>query len=46
MADDAGAKRIRLREQVTDFHCVAGWSHRRLRWEGVAMRDLCSSAHP
>ena len=24
------------REQVTDFHCVAGWSATNLRWEGVA----------
>ena len=27
-------------EQVADFHCVAGWTRRDLRWEGVTVRDL------
>ena len=25
---------------TADFHCVAGWSARALRWEGVLLRDL------
>ena len=28
------------RTLVADFHCVAGWSVRDLRWEGVAFRAL------
>ena len=28
------------REVVADFHCVAGWSLRGLRWEGVPFRTL------
>ncbi len=27
------------RELLADFHCVAGWSTRGLRWEGVALRE-------
>jgi DMSO/TMAO reductase YedYZ molybdopterin-dependent catalytic subunit len=26
---------LQRREQTADFHCVAGWSATRLRWEGV-----------
>jgi DMSO/TMAO reductase YedYZ molybdopterin-dependent catalytic subunit len=28
------------REEVADFHCVAGWSATGLRWEGVPFADL------
>jgi DMSO/TMAO reductase YedYZ molybdopterin-dependent catalytic subunit len=29
------------RKEITaDFHCVAGWSHRDLRWEGVSFRSF------
>ena len=33
IADLAGLPRLEL---TADFHCVAGWSSTRLRWEGVA----------
>ena len=32
------------RTVVADFHCVAGWSVRDLRWEGVAFRALWEEA--
>jgi DMSO/TMAO reductase YedYZ molybdopterin-dependent catalytic subunit len=32
--------RANRREVVTDFHCVAGWSARNLRWEGVPFRTI------
>ncbi|HEX2105652.1 MAG TPA: molybdopterin-dependent oxidoreductase [Solirubrobacteraceae bacterium] len=32
----ADLARLPRREQVSDFHCVAGWSATGLRWEGVA----------
>jgi DMSO/TMAO reductase YedYZ molybdopterin-dependent catalytic subunit len=28
------------RELLADFHCVAGWSTRGLRWEGVPLREV------
>ncbi|WP_053225703.1 molybdopterin-dependent oxidoreductase [Solirubrobacter soli] len=28
------------RTLVADFHCVAGWSARGLRWEGVPLREV------
>lgn len=27
-------------EQVSDFHCVTGWSVYKITWEGVRLRDL------
>jgi len=33
-------------EQVTDFHCVTGWSVSRVRWAGVRFRDLLAAARP
>lgn len=33
-------------EQITDFHCVTGWSVSGVRWTGVRFRDLLSVARP
>ncbi len=32
-------------EQVSDFHCVTGWSVGNVRWAGVRFRDLLAAAH-
>jgi DMSO/TMAO reductase YedYZ molybdopterin-dependent catalytic subunit len=36
----ADLARLARREVTVDFHCVAGWSARNLRWEGVAFETL------
>jgi DMSO/TMAO reductase YedYZ molybdopterin-dependent catalytic subunit len=33
-------------EQVSDFHCVTGWSVANVRWGGVRFRDLLALAEP
>ncbi|MGH3039522.1 MAG: molybdopterin-dependent oxidoreductase [Gaiellaceae bacterium] len=33
-------------EQVSDFHCVTGWSVENVRWTGVRFRDLVAQAQP
>lgn len=33
-------------EQVSDFHCVTGWSVKNVRWAGVRFRDLLAAAKP
>src|SRR5712691_2082772 len=33
-------------EQVSDFHCVTGWSVKNVRWAGVRFRDLLAAARP
>jgi DMSO/TMAO reductase YedYZ molybdopterin-dependent catalytic subunit len=33
-------------EQVSDFHCVTGWSVEKVRWAGVRFRDLIAPARP
>ena len=33
-------------EQVSDFHCVTGWSVDDVRWAGVRFRDLFEQARP
>ncbi len=33
-------------EQVTDFHCVTGWSVANVRWAGVRFADLLALARP
>jgi DMSO/TMAO reductase YedYZ molybdopterin-dependent catalytic subunit len=33
-------------EQVSDFHCVTGWSVEGVRWGGVRFRDLLALARP
>jgi DMSO/TMAO reductase YedYZ molybdopterin-dependent catalytic subunit len=33
-------------EQVTDFHCVTGWSVKSVHWAGVRMHDVLALARP
>ena len=33
-------------EQVSDFHCVTGWSVKNVHWGGVRFRDLLATARP
>jgi DMSO/TMAO reductase YedYZ molybdopterin-dependent catalytic subunit len=33
-------------EQVSDFHCVTGWSVRNVDWRGVRFRELLARAAP
>jgi DMSO/TMAO reductase YedYZ molybdopterin-dependent catalytic subunit len=33
-------------EQVSDFHCVTGWSVHNVRWAGVRLRDVFAGAKP
>jgi DMSO/TMAO reductase YedYZ molybdopterin-dependent catalytic subunit len=33
-------------EQVSDFHCVTGWSVKNVRWAGVRFRELLALAQP
>ena len=44
--DAMSLSRLPRREIVADFHCVAGWSVRDLRWEGVLLRDLLETLEP
>ena len=32
--------------QVTDFHCVTGWTVPKVRWSGVRIADLFARARP
>jgi DMSO/TMAO reductase YedYZ molybdopterin-dependent catalytic subunit len=38
--------RLPRAEQVSDFHCVTGWSVSRVRWAGVRFADLLAAARP
>lgn len=33
-------------EQVSDFHCVTGWSVKNVRWAGVRFGDLLATVRP
>jgi DMSO/TMAO reductase YedYZ molybdopterin-dependent catalytic subunit len=33
-------------EQISDFHCVTGWSVGKVHWAGVRFRDLLAAAGP
>jgi DMSO/TMAO reductase YedYZ molybdopterin-dependent catalytic subunit len=33
-------------EQVSNFHCVTGWSVKNVHWAGVRFRDLLAAARP
>ena len=33
-------------DQVSDFHCVTGWTVRDVRWGGVRFADLLAAAKP
>ena len=38
--------RLPRAEQVSNFHCVTGWSMKDVDWAGVRFRDLLAGAHP
>jgi DMSO/TMAO reductase YedYZ molybdopterin-dependent catalytic subunit len=42
----ADLKAMPRAEQVSDFHCVTGWSVDDVRWAGVRFRDLLAEAKP
>jgi DMSO/TMAO reductase YedYZ molybdopterin-dependent catalytic subunit len=42
----ADLRRLPRAEQVSDFHCVTGWSVESVRWAGVRFRDLLAAARP
>ena len=33
-------------QQVSDFHCVTGWTVKNVHWAGVRLRDIFSEAKP
>jgi DMSO/TMAO reductase YedYZ molybdopterin-dependent catalytic subunit len=33
-------------EQVSNFHCVTGWSVKNVHWAGVRMHDVLAAARP
>lgn len=37
---------LKSTEDVSDFHCVTGWSKFDLKWEGVRFRDLAGLVRP
>ena len=39
-------RRLPRAEQVSDFHCVTGWSVYDVRWGGVRFQDLLAGARP
>jgi DMSO/TMAO reductase YedYZ molybdopterin-dependent catalytic subunit len=42
----ADLKRLPRAEQVSDFHCVTGWSVEDVRWAGVRFEHLLAEARP
>ena len=44
--DYAQLRSLPRAEQVSDFHCVTGWSVKHVRWGGVRFRDLLAAARP
>ena len=42
----ADLRTLPVAEQVSDFHCVTGWSVEDVRWTGVRIRDLLAGAGP
>jgi DMSO/TMAO reductase YedYZ molybdopterin-dependent catalytic subunit len=38
--------RLPSAEQVSDFHCVTGWTVKNVRWRGVRFKDLLADAEP
>ena len=44
--DYAQLRSLPRAEQVSDFHCVTGWSVKHVRWAGVRFRDLLAAARP
>ena len=44
--DYAALRALPRAHQVTDFHCVTGWSVPHVHWVGVRFRDLLALAQP
>ena len=44
--DSAQLRALPRAEQVSDFHCVTGWSVKHVRWAGVRFHDLLAAAGP
>jgi DMSO/TMAO reductase YedYZ molybdopterin-dependent catalytic subunit len=44
--DYAALRSLPRAEQVSDFHCVTGWSVNHVRWAGVRFGDLLAAARP
>jgi sulfoxide reductase catalytic subunit YedY len=44
--DYAQLRALPRARQVSDFHCVTGWSVHGVRWQGVRIADLLSQAKP
>ena len=42
----ADLRRLPSARQVSDFHCVTGWSVDRVHWRGVRFDDLLAEARP
>jgi DMSO/TMAO reductase YedYZ molybdopterin-dependent catalytic subunit len=42
----ADLRRLPRAEQVSDFHCVTGWSVYDVRWGGVRLADVLEAARP
>ena len=44
--DYATLLRLPRVEQVSDFHCVTGWSVKNVHWGGVRLHDVLAAARP
>jgi DMSO/TMAO reductase YedYZ molybdopterin-dependent catalytic subunit len=42
----ADLRALPVAEQVSDFHCVTGWTVEDVRWTGVRLRDVLKGAGP
>ncbi|MEN3342365.1 MAG: hypothetical protein V7644_1769 [Actinomycetota bacterium] len=42
----AELRKLPRAEQVSNFHCVTGWSVKNVHWAGVRFRDLLAAARP
>jgi DMSO/TMAO reductase YedYZ molybdopterin-dependent catalytic subunit len=39
-------RQLPVAQQVSDFHCVTGWTVEDVRWTGVRIRDVLAAAEP
>ena len=42
----ADLQALPVAEQISDFHCVTGWTVEDVRWRGVRVRDVLADAGP
>jgi DMSO/TMAO reductase YedYZ molybdopterin-dependent catalytic subunit len=42
----ADLQTLPVAEQISDFHCVTGWTVEDVRWRGVRIRDVLAGAGP